>query len=274
MRQVVCNYAPVRFLPYRDIGEFVTVGVVLHCPNTGYFGHRLVPARKKGRVTAFFPELDPQILTAALEGVGRQLGRVSQQFPQDQRSAASAEVQLRRFAELIRRREGLLHFGEPGTRLAADPAAALDDLFEHYVNRQFAQRREVQEEHMRKQLASFLREWDLADRYQHNRRVGDDDFHVKMPFVHAEADLVIKAVKPLNLAQSEPTAIYQHGGTWVKTMERLKQRQRMPRSTVFTVQLPEPGRRREAAETISSELTQLGVDVVDFASLQRVHVQV
>ncbi len=46
MKQFVCNYAPVRFLPYRETGEFVNVGVVLHCPQTDFFGFRLIPTKK------------------------------------------------------------------------------------------------------------------------------------------------------------------------------------------------------------------------------------
>src|SRR4051812_18233105 len=75
MKQLVCNYAPVRFLPYREIGEFVNVGVVVHCPQTDHFIYRLVPLKRTGRVTKFFPELDPKLFKAGLQGIARELGR-------------------------------------------------------------------------------------------------------------------------------------------------------------------------------------------------------
>jgi hypothetical protein len=50
-----------------------------------------------------------------------------------------ARDQVRRFQEMVRRREGLLHFGEMGTLLADTPEAALDHLFGRLVERQFAQ---------------------------------------------------------------------------------------------------------------------------------------
>lgn len=38
-----CNYAVVRFLPYRETGEFVNVGVVLYCREAGFFDVALEP---------------------------------------------------------------------------------------------------------------------------------------------------------------------------------------------------------------------------------------
>ena len=148
MRQVVCNYAPIRFLPYRELGEFVTVGVVLHCPQTDFFGYRLVSLRKTGRVTGFFPELDNQIFKASIIGVTRELERVQGNYGSTMGQVITMDLvqrQMRRFQELIRRREGLLHFGDPGTRLVQDPKIALGELFDHYVNRQFAHKKEYQE---------------------------------------------------------------------------------------------------------------------------------
>src|SRR4051812_2655861 len=73
MKQLVCNYAPVRFLPYREVGEFVNVGVVIHCPQIDLFKYRLVQVRRTGRVKAFFPELDVKLFTAGLQGIEREL---------------------------------------------------------------------------------------------------------------------------------------------------------------------------------------------------------
>jgi hypothetical protein len=40
MKYLVCNYAPLRFLPYRDVGEFVNVGVVLTSVSADERDHR------------------------------------------------------------------------------------------------------------------------------------------------------------------------------------------------------------------------------------------
>jgi len=71
-------------------------------------------------------------------------------------------------------------------------------------------------------------------------------------------------IKPLDLNKVEPSDIYHHGGAWVKNMERLKNRNRMPAAVIFTVQLPERGKRLTAANEICKELSQLGVEPVEF----------
>lgn len=268
MKQLVCNYAPIRFLPYREVGEFVNVGVVVHSPQTDFFGYRLVPLKRTGRVTGFFPELEAKFFKSALQGIARELSRVQathRLLPTKEEVAPDiAREQVKRFREVIRRREGLLHFGEAGTLMAETPEVALEELFGRFVERQFAQKREYQETVMRHRLARFLRDWKLAHYYETNRKVGDGDFHVVMPFVNYAGDRAVKAIKPLDLNKTEPSDIYHHGGAWVKNMERLKTRDQMPATVVFTVMLPENGRRLKAANEICEELRQLGVEPVEF----------
>src|ERR1051326_8698828 len=104
------NYAPIRFLPYREVGEFVNVGVVVHCPQTTEFGFRLVPVKRTARVKGFFPELDTKIFKAALQGISRELelqkARGNQQRLPNQRvlPASMAQAQVTSFAEFVRRR--------------------------------------------------------------------------------------------------------------------------------------------------------------------------
>ena len=268
MKQLVCNYAPVRFLPYREVGEFVNVGLIVHCPQTDYFGYRLVPLKRTGRVTKFFPELDAKIFKAGLQGVNRELSRVQAKHrllpTTTEVPPEIAREQVKDFVELVRRREGILHFGDAGTVMADTPEEAVEHLFGRFVERQFAQKREYQETVMRHRLARFLKDWKLAQYYQVNQKVGDEDFHVVMPFAHFTGNVISKVIKPLDLNKIEPSDIYHHGGAWVKNMERLKNRNCMPAAVVFPVQLPEQGKRLAAANVICEELRQLGIEPVEF----------
>jgi hypothetical protein len=268
MKHLVCNFAPVRFLPYREVGEFVNVGVVVHCPQTDFFGYRLVPLKRTGRVTGFFPELDAKLFKAALQGISRELARVQGNhrllWAKDAVAPEIAGEQANRFREIIRRREGLLHFGDAGTLLADTPAEALDLLFGRFVERQFAQKKEYHEIVMRKRLAQFLKDWKLARHYEVNRKLGDGDFHVVMPFVHYMGEVAAKAIKPLDLNKVEPSEIYHHGGAWVKNMERLRNRNQMPPEVIFTVKLPAQAKRLNAANEICDELRALDVEPVPF----------
>lgn len=149
MKNLVCNYAPLRFLPYRETGEFVNLGVVLQCPETDYFGFRTVTAKKHGRVTHFFPELDRELFKKAIQGTRIRL----EDFQNKHRLLPSlkhvdeetAQRRLLEFRELVRLREGLVHFGETSLILHHNPEQALQQLFERFVERQFAQKKEYQE---------------------------------------------------------------------------------------------------------------------------------
>jgi hypothetical protein len=135
-----CNYAVVRFLPYRETGEFVNVGVVLFCREAGYFDVAL-ETHDTGRVAAFFPELDQEIFIMGRQAFFEELQRVKQLLNANDRTLTD-EARMGVFRELVRPRESVFRFGEMGTVLAEDPAAQLKELLERYVNRQFAKNRE------------------------------------------------------------------------------------------------------------------------------------
>ena len=275
MKNLVCNFAPLRFLPYREVGEFVNVGVVVSCPQLDYFGFRVIRTRRTGRLTHFFPELDAQLPRTALKRALEELERIKtahRPLPITKIvSPADAQVQIAAFQELVRRREGLLHFGNTGMLVADDPEEALDELFGRYVERQFAQRKEYQETIMKNRLAKFLRQWNLVSEYEKDQAVGDDDFHVILPFVHRADATIDRAIKPLDLDKQETSDIYHHGGAWVKNMERLAKRSRLPKTTIFALRMPQNGRTLRAANEICEELGQIGVRTVSFQETAALH---
>lgn len=270
MKELVCNYAQIRFLPYRETGEFVNVGVMIYAPEVNYFDFRLT-AKRNRRVKAFFPELDPAVYAAAVDSLGRELERQRRQFiamPDLFSGDRAVGEGLTAFRSMLRRRESLLHFAEPGMKLGI-PAEMLQLLYSDYVLRSFAQTQEYQETVLRNRLSRWLKEWGLRKRYKTGRQVGDPMFHLILPFVHFERDKAAVAIKPLDLARGEPTDVYDHGGLWVQRFRRLAERGCLPPRTVVPILLP-TGEARVAADQIISELTGLGVQSADFNDLDRV----
>jgi hypothetical protein len=274
MKEVVCNYAIARFRPYRETGEFVNIGIVLICPQLDYFAH-IFETRKHKRITDFFPELEVDIFKAGLIGLRKELIRVTgreeeeadNQFILHEETKAS----LSRFKELIRPRETLFYFGDAGTVFASNPRQKLQELFQYYIKRQFARDREYQEVIMRRKLGEFLREAKLEKFYKTEQRIGDDNYHVTMPFVHLEGSQVRKAIKPLHLDKEGPTEIYRHGDAWISTMSRLKQINRLPKATLFTVKEPKGDSKRAAAATeICKELNRFDTVIIPFAETNRI----
>ena len=141
MKEVVCNYAIARFRPYRETGEFVNVGVVLVCPETGFFGHRFETGDHR-RIASFFPQLERDVFQSGLNGLITEIDRVTTREQQEHQNQPALREgtppMLTRFRELVRPREALFHFSEARTILAADPCAKLQELFDHYIPRQRA----------------------------------------------------------------------------------------------------------------------------------------
>ncbi len=262
-----CNYAVVRFLPYRETGEFVNVGVVLYCREAGFFDVALETQRRR-RITDFFPELDRELFTIGRQRFYEELRRVKKLLLADEREI-NDETRTGVFRELVRTRESVFRFSEVGTVLAENPTQKLAELFERYVNRQFAKSREYQETVMAHRLTEVLRAHELIHHYRLNQKVGNDEFHVLLPIVSEMRNaqgVVRRAIKPLDLDRGEPTKIYDHGDTWIKRVERLRQVNRLPEGMLFTIrEATADDARLKACRAIRDELIRLDVRVLSSA---------
>jgi hypothetical protein len=273
-----CNYAVVRFLPYRETGEFVNVGVALFCRDAAFFDVAIETQRRR-RVTDFFPELDRAVFFRGRQSFNEELRRIKQLLSMGGHKL-DGEARTTIFGELVRRRESVFRFSEVGTVLAQDPAAKLAELFDRFVNRQFAQNREYQEKVMARHLTEVLRAHELMQHYRLNQKVGNTAFHVLLPIVseaRSAQGVALRAIKPLDLDRKEPTTIYDHGDAWIKRMERLRQLNQLPERMLFTIQeATSDDKRIRACQEIRSELTKLDIlvlasgdelGVLDFAKL-------
>lgn len=271
-QQVACNYAVLRFRPYPETGEFVNVGAVLVAHTLPWFGFQM-EAKRHRRVTNFFPEIDAGAYRLGRDVFMRELQRVQALMMDDGPRLTPAD-RLGIFSELVRTRESILRFGEPGTVLAGDPAAALDALFKHHVLRQFARAKEYQEMVMARRLGNLLDANDLLGRYRANALVGDQRFHAKFAFVSRDATpegIPKRAIKPLDLDRPDRTRIYDHGDAWVQRVKRLRQMNTVPPSILVPIRVPQSNPTcRAAAEEIEGALTREGILVVPEADEARV----
>lgn len=261
MRLVACRYAVVQFAPYRETGEFVNAGVVLMCPESGYFGFKLQTRRTK-RITDFFDELPRSFYVRAIKAIEDELHRVADvvaKAPATGRAAYSRQV----FDSLIHPREALVRFSAQRSVMAADPAAELARQFEHCVERTFATPEYV-EKAMEKRIKHLLDGLHLPAPFT-PQRVGDDAFHANFPLVQQRGDTLAKIIKPFRLNQDESVDIYEHGDAWLKKIERLRNRNLLPDDVLFAVKAPprEDTKRYAAFMEICSDLIKLEVQTVD-----------
>jgi hypothetical protein len=275
MKKLICNYSVIRFLPYPETGEFVNVGILACCPQVGWMDFVLEP-RKTKRISDFFPELDIEIYRAGRQHVATELERLVAEHrladPAQWALLTHQQYLAGVFVEIIRPREELFRFGSPATLLTENPQNDLKVLFNHYVERHFALHKDYQETLMTERLTELFRVENLIGRYR-REQVGNDDYHVTLPFVERIGDdpRPVRALKPLNLMQAEATQIRDHGDAWSTRVERLKRMDYLPRHMMFAVQCPPVTERKryDAAKEICDLLQDKGVEIAPFENQNR-----
>jgi hypothetical protein len=261
MNKLACRYAVVQFMPHAETEEFVNVGVVVACPQTGFFDFKL-ETRKHKRVTDFFDELAPATYRAAMAVMRDELERTKQALTHLHGEDLVAMTRMI-FDQATHPREALVRFSKPRVVLAEAPAKELERLSNHYVDRAFASREHVEAE-MARRIGQLLKTLNLTTPFK-QERVGDDVVHATFPLVQRRGDQVFKVIKPLDLNKRDANAIYERGDDWIQKVKRLRGRGLLPVNMLFPLARPTPSdaRRIDAFEDIRKELIGLDVEVVD-----------
>ena len=268
MTKVACRYAVIQFVPYIETGEFANVGIALICPQTGYFGYKL-QTRKSKRVTDFFDELPRSVFLRSIQGFKSELQRVADVIghaPVKNQAEFVREV----FDGLLHPREAILRFSAARVVLAGDPARELSEKFDHYVDRSFATQEYVEQE-IEKRIKTLLGTLDLKQPFR-PAKVGDDEVYARFPLVQRRGPTVVKVIKPFNLNQTDSMGIYDHGGTWLQRIQRLRKKNLLPHDVLFAVRGPAPAdvKRHAAFQEICAELSDEDVLAVDEAAQDRI----
>jgi hypothetical protein len=272
MKEYICNYAILRFLPYQETGEFVNIGVLLCCPELGFLDFELEEIRRK-RVTDFFPELDRELYKSGLKTVLEELRRIrhadDKAFQQNLFASDFANQLLLTYKEVTKIRENVFRFSQTSVLLAENPQTALENVFQNAVQRQFADSKDYQEKIMAERLTGCLKQWKLSHYYK-REHVGNDEYRVAFPFVHSIHGVPKTALKPLDLNKKDTSRIFDHGDEWIARIARLKRTGTEPIKLVFPVWLPrDDDKRKGAANEICDELEKLEVITVPFARDQK-----
>lgn len=268
MTKFACRYAIIRFVPYRETGEFANVGVVLACPETGYFDYQ-VETRRYGRITSFFEEIDGNEYISALRLFAGELARVKKQI--EQQSVSSFEMLRELFEVVVQPREAIFSFSESRPRLAEDPSELLTHLYEHYAQHSFVTA-EYKEKVISRRVRQIVNSLQLDIPFR-QETIGDVIASAQFPLVQKSEDGgYLKAIKPFLLDQSEPGKIIHHGGLWVDKMTRLRRRKLLPQDVMFAVAGPDQnsGNRHEAFSEICEDLHRLDIAIAPASDDQQI----
>jgi len=262
MRKYACRYAIVKFLPYPETGEFANVGVVLTCPETGYFDFRLLEKEYR-RITHFFEEMDARVYKQAIHGFAGELNRLRFDLKEAGKNFTNPEEVRKLFDKLVHPRETILRFDFPRAILADEPEVTIEELFNHYVHREFVTQ-VYQERLLVAETRKLLGGLKLVHPFRAGK-IGDDDYHARFEFIQFNDEKPTRVIKPFYLAQDETNKIYQHADPWLAKMKRLRKRNVLPEKVLFAVQAPDQNdeHRYKAFADIKDELKLIdGVSVV------------
>ena len=183
------------------------------------------------------------------------------------------DVELARhlFGELTRQREAMMRFDNVRVVLADDPAQQLDELFGHYVERNFATKA-YHEQLLDKTVRKVLVDAELNKKYQPETLGDVTTYHARLPFVHREAERAVKAIKPLYLAHEDPAQIYDHGWAWLGKVDKLRSLRLLPEQVLFPVQGPVEahGERFDMFQEITAKMAANDVLVVPCIQTERI----
>lgn len=263
-----CTYAIVRFLPYAETGEFANVGIVLACQQTGYFNFKLLS--RTGRIRAFFEELDKNVFKTTQKAFAAELVRVCELLLETQPNGQQPQGQDNKmllshlFAETIRPREAMIRFAEPRVVLADDPDEKLTELYEHYIERNFATK-QYQEKLIERQVQQTLRSADLMRNYS-SKVLGNSAYHVRFPLVKLVNEKVQRVIKPIYLAQKDSTQLYDHGWEWIGKIRKLNREKMLPAAVLFAVDAPAENDAEcfSAYNEIIDELENQNIQVISY----------
>ncbi len=252
----VMEYGIVRFSPFVETEEFANIGIVLIAPEVGFFGSK-IQSRKYSRITNFFDPLPRDIYLSATRQLNIELSRiakVSANYSIKQRYFDFGEKQITRlvFQDLLRRKEGAIRFSPVKLVLAADPQEKLQELYRHYVDREFATP-VYNERLLELEVRGRLQDFDLARDFS-SQKVGDGTYQARFPFVKTLDGSIKRIIKPLFLGQERPEAIIDHGNKWAYTVTRLRKAGVLPKEILFPIRPPKDGQKRLVAYKEAIEL--------------------
>ncbi len=259
MTKVGCLYAIVRFCPFVETEEFANVGIVMLVPQQKRLVFKLM-TRKHARVTGFFEQFDGAVFRAVIGGLREECDRAARMINNESTDVQAAKAL---FQEIVRARETVIKFSAVRPTLVDDPTFALDDLYGHYVERDFVTK-EYRETILERAMRRWLNGAGFGARFDRHE-VGNAEYHAVFPFVETAGSINITAIKPLNLAQDQPSKILEHGGNWLFRVQTLQRKGLLPQKVIFPVEGPgDDGPRDKAFHEIVGELRSAGSTVLNY----------
>lgn len=265
MNKFVCNYSLLRFRPYPETGEFVTVGVLTEIPQLNLLSYRLT-VKKFGRITRFFPEIPEKLISHHVNLIEKNL----KIYLRDEQTELFENIDTAIvFSELTRPREGLITFGEIGTTVTDEPENIAAYLYHEFVERQFARRGKHR---ISESINMFLKEWKIFDRYKRNQNVPcKRNTTVQIPFAEfSDSGKLITALFPFQFDNKRINDVEHTFDRFYGDLRRLSSAPKKPERIVLPYSLSDNELIKEhTLENLGNVEKQSGITTVDINNQER-----
>jgi hypothetical protein len=263
MNKQVCKYSIIRFQPYPETEEFANIGIVLYATASKRLEFKLLESKQHARITHFFEPLSRDVFVQTSKIIHAEIDRIKKYLDETR-----ADVDL--YAELIRRREDIIRFSESRVLFCTDPAAAVNELFEHYIHRSFAHE-PGHEEKMKRQVRDLLEHYNLGEKYREGVIGEPDKYEVKFPFVAKNKKQTV--IKPIHFKHEKPSQLIDHGLSWLSKIQQLeKYLYIQPDEILFAYDAPDDdqGALFAAFNEIKDQIVKEGIEMADINGKEKI----
>ncbi len=266
MRQAY-NYSIIQFLPYLETGEFANIGVLVFSPRHYFLDFKLAPTHLK-RVNNFFDKLDKTVYKEAINLFIEEfqlIQTITQNLAQDEF--------LHYMQNMLVPKESIVRFSEIKTIMVDDNTAVVEQLYNHYIGRDFIHRRKQNREQMiTAQLRHELKALkDIGIVYKKQDIKTNLRTVKNLPFV-AEINKNLRVIKPLSFQQQQATDVIEHGEHWLNRFDWLiKNKKINPENILLPVESPEKDKDLHIVfNAVMDDIQEKKIHVIDFSKRKEV----
>jgi hypothetical protein len=217
MKQIIYNAPIIRFRPYRDLGEFVNIGVLVYFPQINQ--NFLKISNDFSRIKGFFPEIKKELFDEILSFLTTEM---TEYQPIDVSLNATGQLfcdmtstdSLGNFRQLTSIKEGVIYFGEIISGITENAPIEVDELYNYYVMRNSTKPKLDNEEMLKETFLKQLNNWKLASHFSQGF-IGNENYRIPVPFVNPKL-----SIKTLFLDRSA-IEIYNTGDQLISKLSRL-----------------------------------------------------
>lgn len=212
----------VQFRPYPETGEFACVGVCLYSLDGCYFNYKFAtgPDKKKveGRIRGFFPELGDAVFNLAYKFVKV----ASEGLRRNSRQGDLFVDPKAQLDSLVRPRENVIRFGDPGVVMCSNPELELKRQYDYAVMRSFVVKNEAYVFRMQRDIRSCLTRAKVKYEQDKKIHIKKFDYTVRAPF-YVPKENASRIVKPLDLNKKDVSDILHCVATWAFDAKGIKE---------------------------------------------------